>query len=183
MDPNRMFYVVVDIPEPVARAVTEARRRFSPMRAEYPVEIGIAGSSGVGPIHPDQADDEAFEILTEVAAAVSPFEARFTEVRRFPGTDLFHLAPANRAPFDDMHARLLACGIQFYDSPHPYSPHCTISGVHLTETQAGEIRALRIDEPFRVERMAVYSEPRPVQQHFSASLTGPSQLSGLSGAT
>ncbi len=177
MDPNRLIYVVLDVPEPVARAVTKARHRFSPMRAEYPVEIGIAGSSGVGPIHPDQNDEEAFEILTEVAAAVSPFEARFAEVRRFPGTDLFYLAPENRGPFDEMHACLLACGIQFYDSPHPYNPHCTISGVELTKAQESEIRALRIDEPFQVERMAVYSEPLPVQQHFSASLTGPTRLS------
>lgn len=172
MQGDRLIYVVLDIPEPVASAVTAARQRFSPMRAEYPVEVGVAGSSGVGPIDADQDEGRVFAALAEVAASTSPFEVRFDGVRKFEGTELYYLAPANRAPFDELHSRLATCGIRFHDSAHPYNPHCTISGIELDEPQRNELRALRIDEPFIINRLAVYSEPLPVEEHFAAPLAG-----------
>lgn len=172
MQSNRLFYVVLDIPEPVASQVTAARLRFSPMRAEYPVEVGVAGSSGVGTIVADQDDDQVFEILAGIAATTPPFECHFDGVRRFDGTDLYYLAPADRAPFDALHERIATSGIRFHDSPHPYNPHCTISGIELSPTQQSELRALSISETFQISRMALYSEPLPVEEHFAAALTG-----------
>lgn len=172
MEANRLFYVVLDIPEPVAGAVTAARQRFSTLRAEYPVEVGLAGSSGVGPIVADQDDDQVFAALAEIAATTAPFECRFNGVQKFEGTDLYYLAPENRAPFDALHRRLAASGIRFHDSPHSYNPHCTISGTKLDEAHQNELEALNIREPFVIDRLAVYSEPLPVEEHFAAPLSG-----------
>lgn len=172
MEENRLFYVVLDIPQPVASAVTAARRRFSPLRAQYPAEIGVAGSSGLGPMVADQDDDRVFAALAEIAATTPQFESRFDSIRKFEGTDLYYLAPANRAPFDAIHKRLAASDIRFHDSPHPYNPHCTLSGIALDETQRNELEAASIHETFVIERLAVYSEPFPVQEHFAAPLTG-----------
>lgn len=172
MQPERLYHVVLDVPEPVASSVTAARARFSPLRAEYPVEIGVAGSSGVGPIRSDQDDDRVHALLAEVAAATPRLETRFGPVHRFEGTDLHYLEPTERGPFDVVHRRVVECGIRFYESPHPYTPHCTISGVALTDEERGQLTELKIDDSFVIDTLSVYSEPLPIEHHFSVRLTG-----------
>lgn len=172
MQPERLYYVVLDVPEPVASLVTAERARFSPLRAEYPVEIGVAGSSGVGPIQSDQDDDSIHALLAEIARATPPWEAAFGPVRQFEGTDIYYLEPTERGPFDMLHRRVVECGIRYGESPHAYTPHCTISGVVLTDEERGQLTASKIDHSFVIETLSVYSEPWPIEHHFSARLTG-----------
>lgn len=172
MQRERVYYVVLDVPDPVASLVTAARARFSPLRAEYPVEIGIAGSSGVGPIRSNQDDGTVHALLAEVASSTSPFEARFGPVRRFEGTDLYYLEPTERRPFDLVHRRVVECGVRYHESPHPYTPHCTISGVAVTGEERGQLTAVKIDKPFVIETLSVYSEPWPIEHHLSVRLAG-----------
>lgn len=172
MRDGRVAYVVLDVPKPVASLVSEARRRFSPLRAEYPVEITIAGSSGVGPIDPDQDEGFVFSTLGQIASTTAPIQVRFDRVQRFDGTTLYYLAPEDRRPFDELHERIAHCGIDFGDSPFPFNPHCTISGVELSEAQQSEIESVRVERPFVIERLAVYSEPLPIETHFAAPFTG-----------
>jgi hypothetical protein len=45
-------YVVLNVPEPIRSIVSEIRRKLQYRGAGLPVEITLAGSSGVGPIPP-----------------------------------------------------------------------------------------------------------------------------------
>jgi 2'-5' RNA ligase len=167
---ERRSYVVVTLPEPVASRVHSVRRRFSPLRAQYPSEITVAGSGGVGPIVSDEDETVVFDALTRVAADTSPFRLSFGDVRRFDGTDLFYFSIRDAEPLLELHRRVVDCGVRFDPSPFPFTPHCTISGVALSDEQVDAVLHEEIDEPFEMATLAVYSEPLPIQRHFQAGL-------------
>lgn len=85
-------YVVLDVPEPFARAVMAVRvRHRDEFRSSLPVEITVAGSNGVGELDQDQASEDVFAALTAIAADTTPIEASFGPVDRFPGTDVYRV--------------------------------------------------------------------------------------------
>lgn len=172
----RLWYVVLDLPEPVAAAVQEVRRKFSPMRAEYPAEITVAGSGGVGPIAGEESPDTVFGVLDEIAATTAPIAAQFSEVRSFDGTSLFYFSIDDPAPLVALHKRVTSSGITFAHSQFPFTPHCTISGVALSEEQEVQIRDLSMEEAFVLQSLSVYSEPLPVERHYQARLSGAADL-------
>src|SRR6476620_8215815 len=106
-------YIVFEIPSPVREAIQSIRDSLATPTARLPVEITVAGSSGIGPIPPGAHQDETEARLTSVLDGLEPFRARFQEIRRFPSTDIFYLAPADRQPFDRIHEALKGSGIPF----------------------------------------------------------------------
>lgn len=56
---------------------------------------------------PRDLDDGVRAAVADLASAIEPFEATFTEVRRF-GDDVLYLAPEPRSVFDDLLARAAA---------------------------------------------------------------------------
>ena len=119
-------YVVLEIPSPVSNAVQVIRDSFETPTSRLPVEITVAGSSGIGPIPAGTAKAETEEKLQSILSELRPFRAQFNEVRRFPNTNIFYLAPHERKPFDRIHDLLKASGISFGTNPWPYNPHCTL---------------------------------------------------------
>lgn len=151
-------YIVLDLPAPIAEAVTLIRDRYDPLIASLPVEITLAGSSGVDVIAPGQNQEEVLEILEKVGRRHLPIRTSFVGISRFSGTQVFWLRPEDAKPFQVLQNELIAKGIRFEESPFPYTPHCTLSS--KTGMSAARERALTREafpiRPFTLSRLSLY---------------------------
>jgi 2'-5' RNA ligase len=151
-------YIVAEIPEPARAAVQSLRDELSSPTARLPVEITLAGSSGVGPIPVGTDVSLIAAEMARIFVNVPPFEVSFSGLRVFPGTSLVYLCPADRAPFDDIHEALRKSTIPLSPSPFPYNPHCTVrSGASLPLDEVDRI--CRRDfpaAPFLIETVSLY---------------------------
>ncbi|HBJ86240.1 MAG TPA: hypothetical protein DDZ88_20725 [Verrucomicrobiales bacterium] len=119
-------YIVAEIPEPARSAVQSLRDELSSPTARLPVEITLAGSSGVGPIPAGTDLSQIASEMGRIFANVPPFGVSFSGFRVFPGTSLVYLCPTDRTPLDDLHEALRKSNIPFSRSAFPYNPHCTV---------------------------------------------------------
>ena len=153
--------IVVEIPEPTRSRIQSIRDSLGTVSAKLPVEITVAGSSGLGyiPIGTDLSNiiSEIDRIFTEHI----PFEVSFSEIRSFPNTFCFYLAPLVRTSFDAIHRALQMSSIPFTDSPFPYTPHCTLrDGKSLTQVEVDNILSIPFPkEPFLIDTISVYDIP------------------------
>jgi 2'-5' RNA ligase len=150
-------FVVAELPDPIAAWVRATRLTFEPAIAHLPAEITLAGSSGVGPISVGQSVDSIREKLEAAIAGRLPFEARFTGVGSFPGTEIFFAAPES-APFVALHRAIVNSGIAFGPSAFAYSPHCSLKGATpLGPGQREALAALSVPAaPFTIRAVSVY---------------------------
>ena len=131
-------FVVADIPEPFRTKIQAIRDELKTVTAKFPVEITLAGSSGVGPI-PEGVDmDLVRGEVDRVAKLTTAFTMEFAGIGHFPNTGIFFLAPKDRRPFDSLHAALAASKIPFAASPFPYNPHCTLRVGPVVEPSLSE---------------------------------------------
>jgi 2'-5' RNA ligase len=151
-------FIVAEIPEPVRSQVRALRDSLKTLTAKLPVEITLAGSSGVGPI-PAGTDLSLIERQLERAlSGIAPFRARFSGVRSFPNTAIYFLEPNDRSPFDELHQKLRGSGIPFLETPWPYNPHCTLRGGEpLSAEETLELASRPFpDEEFWINTVSVY---------------------------
>ena len=154
-------YVVLEIPPPFAERVLEIRREQRDLfRWSLPAETTITGSGGVGPLVAGQDPERVFRILDRVATATAPITTSFGPVRRFAESDVFYLSFAGDAPLRRLHARLVASGLRFEESPYPFEPHCTLRtrSPILAEEAAALLRE-RIDGRFTLDVLSLYEMP------------------------
>ena len=152
-------FVVVDLPPHVVQQVRGIRKAYGSARQFLPVEITVAGSSGVGIFDATQDADEALRTLERLAGEIAPFPMELTGVTRFPGTGVFYYDIKDTAPLFAIHERIKASGLQFQPSPFPFSPHLTIDTFdEASDDLVKELLALPVPQsPFQVEGMSVYS--------------------------
>ena len=151
-------YIVLDLPAPVSAQVHAMRERYDRRIASLPVEITIAGSSGIGVLSRDQQPERVFDIVESVGRKFLPFRAAFVAVSRFPEVPVFWLKPGNRVPFDVLQSALIAAGLRFEPHRFAYNPHCTISAsVALNPAQERQLlnEAFPTDE-FLLSRLSLY---------------------------
>src|SRR6267154_2960556 len=151
-------YIVAEIPEPVCSQVQALRDSLDTLTAKLPVEITLAGSSGVGPI-PAGTDLSLIQRhLDRTLSDISPFRARFSAIRTFPNTSIFFLEPFDRSPFDRIHQELRISGIPFSGIRWPYNPHCTLRGGKAFSADAALELASRSfpQEEFWISTVSVY---------------------------
>ena len=151
-------YVVAEIPEPVRSQIQALRDSLNTLTAKLPVEITLAGSSGVGPI-PVGTDLSLIQRhLNRTLSDISPFRARFAAIRTFPNTAIYYLEPFDRSPFDQLHQALRSSGIPFSIIPWPYNPHCTLrGGKPLSADAAAELAARSFpQEEFWINTVSLY---------------------------
>ena len=163
-------YIVLEIPSPVRGVIQSLRDSLATPASRLPIEITVAGSSGVGPIPAGTGKDETESILRSVLANLKPFQVQFQEIRRFPNTNIFYLAPQERQPFDRIHGTLKASGLTFGPSPWPYNPHCTLRGGPMTgPASAEEILSLSFPrQDFVIDTLSIYEfNPQTVTCHLS----------------
>lgn len=151
-------FVVVDVPPAVERHVRDIRRRYGSARQYLPVEVTVAGSSGVGIFAPEQDPDAALRVIAQIAAETAPFRMSFTGVERFPNSGVFYYAIADAAPLVALHDRVRTSGLQFTENPFPFTPHLTIDAFDdASEELARELFALPLPEhPVTVDSMTLY---------------------------
>ena len=168
-------YICLDVPDPHSSEVMAIRRRhLDEFRSALPVEITVAGSSGVGVIESAQDPAEVFGVINSVAADSAPITARFGEPLRFPGTDIFVLTLEDRVPFEALHARLATSGIRFKPSPHGFFPHCTLrSRSPVTNGEADDLLGTRIEGGFVLSELVLYMlDKLPMSVLHRVPLTG-----------
>jgi 2'-5' RNA ligase len=151
-------YIVAEIPEPVRSQVQALRDSLNTLTAKLPVEITLAGSSGVGPIPAGTDLSLVKRHLDRTLSGISPFCARFSAIRAFPNTSIFFLEPFDRSLFDHLHQELRISGIPFSEIQWPYTPHCTLrGGKPLSAGAASELAARSFpQEEFRINTVSVY---------------------------
>lgn len=151
------MFIVLEIDEPLRTQVLQLRESCQDtFRASLPAEIMLIGSSGTGPLVPDQSIEVIGEVLNEVAADTPPFQAQFGPMLRFLGTDLFVLTLRDETPFHALHERLIHSGLRFKPSAFPFKPHCTISSNPVTGAEAARRIQLTLPNAFTLNTLALY---------------------------
>ena len=154
-------YIVLDLAGPAAAEVRRARRaRGYDFYGALPVEVTVAGSSGLGTPAPDQDVRQVFSTLDRIAADTPIITGRFGPMLRFPDTNIFVLTMEDPQPFIDLHQRIGESEIEFLPSPFPFIPHCTVRGQVVGAASSEEAEGLldlSIDKPFRCEMLSTYT--------------------------
>ena len=153
--------IVVDIPEPIRSRIQSIRESLSTITAKLPVEITVAGSSGLGFIPPGTYLSKIIGEIDRIASEIVPFEVSFSEIRSFPNSFIFYLAPSDRKLFDSLHRALCVSSIPFSESPFPFIPHCTLrDGEPLTQNQIDGIFSIPFPkESFLIDSISIYEIP------------------------
>jgi len=149
-------YICLDIPDPFHEKIREIREAFCDRLLHFPIEITIAGSSGVGPICGDAEWESVETKLLSVCSKTAPIVARFGGVVRFPGTDTFVLSLGDPMPFVGLHEALKFAGLPFEPNHFPFFPHCSLrmSG-ELSPEVISRLFSLRIEGEFEIEHLAL----------------------------
>jgi len=151
-------YIVAELPEPIRSEVQAIRDDFASITATLPVEITLAGSSGLGPI---PAGTDLSLIVAQVDAvfsAVCPFKVAFSRIASFPNTSIVYLTPLERTRFDELHDLLRHSEIPFSPSRFPYNPHCTLrAGSALPPEEVDQLTHHAFpNAPFLIDTISVY---------------------------
>src|SRR5688572_18134824 len=122
--------LVFDLPHaPWMAEVLRLRATYDSARLRFPIEITVAGSSGLGWFSPTRASEMLVRKVQGVARGFSPFKFRFSSVECFPNSNVYYLAPFDNRPFHDFQQRIAVCGLSFAATPYSYTPHCTIAAL------------------------------------------------------
>src|SRR5215471_1761951 len=113
-------FVAIDIPDPWRSEIQGIRDQLKTVTAKLPVEITLAGSSGVGPIPEGTNIGLICDEVDRVARSTAAFRMEFAGIGHFPNTGVFFLPPKDRKPFDLLHVSLAASKIPFSNSQFPY---------------------------------------------------------------
>lgn len=168
-------YICLDVPEPHASQIAAVRRRHCERLRDFPVEITVAGSSGIGAIRPQLHWPEVERHLQAFCAVTRPIVTEFGGVVRFPDTDIFSLAMGDPMPFEALHAALKQSGVRFEDSQFPFFPHCTLRMQGpLTEADVSSLFALRLPGKFVLPTLSLYQRVglAPIRSVWSCRLAG-----------
>jgi 2'-5' RNA ligase len=161
MDLGNSTYICLDIPEPYYSRVREIREAHCNRLDTFPIEMTIAGSSGVGAIKSHHEWNDVQAKLVEFSRTWPPIVTQFAGVVRFPGTDIFVLSMQDPAPFQTIHEALQRTGFEFDDSRFPFFPHVSLrmSG-ELSEADINDLFSLRIAGEFAMDTLSLYQMRR-----------------------
>ena len=130
MAPDEVLGLVFDLPEePWATEIRRLRAAHDQARSSFPVEITVAGSSGLGWFSPGQPHDLIAERVRSIARDVAPFTSFFSGVETFPDSDVYYLAVKDETPFHAFQRALAASPLRFEPTQFRYKPHCTIAAL------------------------------------------------------
>jgi len=152
-------YICLEIPEPVATEVMNIRKnQMDEFRMKLPVEITLAGSSGVGVIARDENPAKVFDILNQICSDTQPLLLQFSKVERFTNSDIFVLKCVDEVPLRRLHDRIAKSGIRFEPIKHTlYNPHCTLrSRSPVTNQEHDMLMSIKLDTTFVVDQLSIY---------------------------
>lgn len=147
-------YLIAELSGEVVPLVNRFRAEYNPERVAWPVDITIAGSSGVGVLDEGEDVEDVIRKLSPVVEKNFFSEVHFLEIGNFPGTGSYFLFP-ERCVFDNFHKDVIESGVKFKNSPFPYTPHCTLKeGRPMASDKVFE--ALEFPEISRIECFSLY---------------------------
>ena len=154
--------MIAEITGSVGKQIHDIQKKYDPKLAGMsPPHITLVGSSGVGTI-PRMTSAKLRAALEPITSTTPPITLRFERPVRFMQTDIVALPLDPHGPLRTLHERVAKSGLSFGAAKHRYSPHCTLSYYPtLTPTSARELLAMRIDEPFVLERVQLYYTMSP----------------------
>jgi 2'-5' RNA ligase len=130
MSVEEVLGLVFDLPEePWVTEIRRLRAAHDHARAGFPVEITVAGSSGLGWVSPGQAHELIAERVRAIARDVVPFTCFFSGVEIFPDSRVYYLAVKDEEPFYAFQRALAASPLRFEPALFVYKPHCTIAAL------------------------------------------------------
>jgi len=175
MSTNGIF-ITAELTGPVGVQVRDLQRRFDPKLAnELPPHITLLGSSGAGPIAPDTPLETLRVALAPVAAASAPLRLNFRPPYRFLGREIVVLPLDPHGAIRALHELLKTAGLPYAVARYPFTPHCTLSFYPtLTAQSLRALLAVRVEEPFVIDRLRVYHTraPQAPTHLFDVPLTG-----------
>ena len=171
-------YIVLDLPKQVSEKIKNVREYYNYPDA-LPVEITLAGSSGIGVLQGDQDQGKVFEEVDEIAAKTKPVNISFSDVSSFPNTNIFFLTLPNEAPLREIHQKIKDSEIRFKESPFPFKPHCTLCNLDtIQEDEKQKLLGVELPEEFTLDTLSVYSLQYKANKKVKVSLLHRVKLSG-----
>ncbi|PKR78754.1 hypothetical protein CEY16_03080 [Halalkalibacillus sediminis] len=175
---NNATYIVLDIPENIADKVKDIRSEYD-YTMSLPVEITIAGSSGLGALQYEQNPHKVFQTLRDITSGTKPIITHFDKVRRFNNTDIFFFTLQDENPIREIHQQLVKSNINYSESSFPFNPHCTLcNNSSLNKVETDELLSKEIEEEFIIDALSVYTLDRKSSEDINVNLLKRFQLSG-----
>ena len=143
---------------PLAERVLELQRRFDPrMAGELPPHITIAGSSGMGPIHPSTTDDALRDALEQVAVMTAPLIVQLQAPMQFMQSNVVVMQIDPNGAIRALHERIKSCGLSYEAARFTFTPHLTLSFYpELTRDRLRELRTFRVETPLIIDSIQAY---------------------------
>lgn len=153
---DKPTYLIAELGGDIVPIVNALRKRFNPGSIPWPVDISIAGSSGIGTIKEGQITGDVIDILSPIISKHSFRVVTFRNTSIFPNTGIYHLVP-ERKDFDTMHEAVSKSGILFNDNLWPYNPHCTLrAGTSATEECSALFETMSLPKNVTIECFSLY---------------------------
>jgi hypothetical protein len=153
---DKPTYLIAELEGDVVSTVNALRKRFNPGCIQWPVDITIAGSSGVGTIKEGQMTRDVINIISPIISKHRFRDVTFRTISIFPNTGIYHLVP-ERKEFDTIHEAVSRSGILFNENLWPYNPHCTLrAGPSPTEECSTLFEAMNVPKNASIECFSLY---------------------------
>ncbi len=148
-------YLISELAGDVVALVKEMRQRFNPDH-DWPVDITIAGSSGVGTIKEGQDINDVIRAFRPIINSHGFTDVTFLSADKFPNTGIYYLAPERRY-FDSLHKAIAGSEIQFNENQWPYNPHCTLrAGTEPTDECDLLFKSMNLPKNSIIECFSLY---------------------------
>ncbi len=153
---NKPTYLIAELAGDVVQLVNECRKKFNPDHMPWPVDITIAGSSGIGTIVEEQNLENIIKLIEPEILTFGFKNVSFKSIDRFANTGIYHLVP-EREKFDLLHNSIAKSGIKFNENQWPYNPHCTLRAGHKPTEECDLLfKSTKIPKNVTIECFSLY---------------------------
>ncbi|MGH7663103.1 MAG: 2'-5' RNA ligase family protein [Gemmatimonadaceae bacterium] len=170
------IFIISELTGPVAERIRSIQVDVDPrLAASGPPHITLAGSSGIGGIHPGTSQEQIEQAIGPIAADTAPLTLHFARPMRFMQTKIVVLPLDPHGPLRTLHERIGRSGLEFERARFAFTPHCTLSFYPtLTPVVARRLLAESVDEPVRIEWLQFYrtEDPLPPRKLLEMRLGG-----------
>lgn len=174
---QRGIFIVAELTGELAERIRAIQQESDPkLASSQPPHLTLVGSSGTGPISGSTTEAQLRAALEPVAARTPPMTLHFERPHRFMQTEIVVLPLDPHGPLRALHEAIATSGLDFgARARFTFSPHVTLNLYRtLTPERLRTLMAVRIDEPFVLERFQVYQSrtPQPPRKLLELTLTG-----------
>jgi len=153
---NYPTYIIAELTGEVEQLVMQCRAKFNPERLSWPVDITLAGSSGIGVIKAGQSLEKVITALNPILKGNPLSCVSIDSIERFPNTGIFYLKP-RQSEFKKLHRAILESGVEFEKSDFPFTAHCTVCcREKINEEDEDHLANLKLPETVTIDSFSIY---------------------------